>query len=158
MRISAKADYAIRALAHITAQGGHLPVKAEHIALAQGIPLTFLLGILRELKNAHFLRSQRGADGGFYLNRPASTITLAEVIRVVDGPLANVRDASLRQMTYVGPAARLADVWMAVRAALRSVLDVVTIADLASGSLPESVEAMAAGYAAQVSREPLTRG
>jgi Rrf2 family protein len=150
MRISARADYAIQALAYMAASGSTQPVKAEEIADAQGIPLKFLLGILGDLKNAQLVRSQRGAQGGFMLSRDAGKITLAEVIRLFDGPLANVRDQSLRRLAYAGPAASLPEVWMAVRASLKSVLEVVSVAQLASGTLPKRVRELAAQYEADV--------
>jgi Rrf2 family protein len=150
MRISARTDYAIQALAYMAASDSAGPVKAEEIADAQGIPLKFLLGILGDLKNAQLVRSQRGAQGGFTLSRDASKITLAEIVRLFDGPLANVRDSSLRTLSYAGPAESLHEVWKAVRASLRSVLEVVSIADLAGGNLPKRVRALAARYEADV--------
>jgi Rrf2 family protein len=146
VRISAKSDYAIRAMAELAAGQSATAVKAEHIADTQGIPLNFLLGILRELRNAHLVRSVRGRDGGYLLSRPAKEISLADVIRAVDGPLANVRDLSLSQLSYPGAAAPLRDVWMAVRGSLREVLENVTVADLASGRLPRSVQTLAARH------------
>jgi Rrf2 family protein len=147
MRISAKADYAVRAVAQISADGGLTnSVKAEQVSQAQHIPLNFLLGILRELKQAHLLRSQRGPDGGYLLKRPASEITVADVIRAVDGPLAQIRDVSMSELHYEGPAESLEDVWMAVRSSLRSVLEAVTIADLAAGRLPKNVRTLAERY------------
>ncbi len=146
MRISAKADYAVRAMTEIaTHEDG--PVKAEEVAVAQDIPLNFLLGILRELRQGQLLRSLRGRDGGYTLSRPAAEISLADVIRAVDGPLANVRDLSLSELAYQGSAEGLVEVWMAVRAALRSVLDQVTLEQLASGQLPAHVRELAAEYA-----------
>jgi Rrf2 family protein len=121
-------------------------VKAEQIAVAQDIPLNFLLGILRELRNSHLVRSQRGRDGGYVLSRPASEIALADVIRAVDGPLANVRDLSLTELSYPGAAESLREVWMAVRGSLREVLENVSIADLAAGRLPRNVKALAARH------------
>lgn len=150
MRISARADYAIQALAYMAATDSSAPVKAEEIAEAQGIPLKFLLGILGDLKNAQLVRSQRGAQGGFILSTPAREITLADVIRLFDGPLANVRDSSLRALSYAGPAQGLHDVWKAVRASLKLVLEGVTVADLAAGTLPKKVKELAAQYAADV--------
>jgi Rrf2 family protein len=140
VRISAKADYAVRATAELAATGGTKPVKAEQIASAQSIPLKFLLNILSELKHARIVRSQRGAEGGFQLARPAEQITLAEVIRAVEGPLASVHEARPEEIEYPGPAASLREVWVAVRANLRAVLEQVTVADLAGGSLPASVK------------------
>ena len=142
MRVSAKADYAIRAMVEIAAAGGG-PVKAERISQAQEIPTKFLENIMSDLRNAGLVRSQRGIEGGYWLLRPAEQIDLAQVIRAVDGPLANVRGVRSEQVAYRGSAAPLRDVWIAVRASLRSVLEHVTIEDVASGKLPESVEALA---------------
>lgn len=152
MRISARSDYALRALAHLAAASptGERSVKAEEIATAQAIPLKFLLEILRALRNDHLVRSQRGSEGGYALGRPATEITLADVLRALEGPLVTVHDASLAGLTYPAPAEALVDVWMATRAALRQVFDRVTIAELASGSLPPHVQALAAEYAASV--------
>jgi len=124
-------------------------VKAEDIADAQDIPLNFLLGILRELRNGQLVRSVRGREGGYLLSRPPSQIALADVIRVVDGPLANVRDMSLSQLSYPGAAAALRDVWMAVRGSLREVLENVSVGDLASGKLPKNVRLLAERHQAE---------
>src|SRR5205807_3204470 len=115
----------------------------EQLATAQSIPLKFLLGILNELKRAHLLRSQRGAEGGYLLRRPPSEISLADVIRAIDGPLANVHDLSLESLEYPEPAEALRDIWMAVRGSLRSVLETVSIEDLAAGKLPRHVRSLA---------------
>jgi Rrf2 family protein len=146
VRISAKSDYAIRAMSVLAAESDAGAVRAEDIAQAQDIPLNFLLGILRELKQAHLLRSQRGPDGGYLLRRPASDISVADVIRAVDGPLAQIRDVSMNELTYDGPAEVLPDVWMAVRSSLRSVLETVSIADLVSSRLPRHVRTLAEKY------------
>ncbi|HEX3823933.1 MAG TPA: Rrf2 family transcriptional regulator [Mycobacteriales bacterium] len=146
MRVSAKSDYAVRAMAELAVASEQGAVKAEQIAVAQDIPLNFLLGILRELRNSHLVRSQRGRDGGYVLSRPASEIALADVIRAVDGPLANVRDLSLTELSYPGAAESLREVWMAVRGSLREVLENVSIADLAAGRLPRNVKALAARH------------
>ncbi len=122
--------------------------KAEQISKAQDIPLKFLLAIMNELKRARLVRSQRGVEGGFVLARPADEITLADVIRAVDGPLANIHDSSLRDMAYPSPAEPLLEVWMAVRASLRCVLEEVTLDHLATGRLPKSVRSLAARYEA----------
>ncbi|MDX6285793.1 MAG: hypothetical protein QOG53_1278 [Frankiales bacterium] len=157
MRISAKSDYAVRAVAQISADGGLTDaVKAEQVSQAQQIPLNFLLGILRELKQAHILRSQRGPDGGYLLKRPAAEITVADVIRAVDGPLAQIRDVSMSDLHYEGPAEALEDVWMAVRSSLRSVLENVTIADLAANHLPKSVRTLADRYRARDAGESVS--
>ena len=157
MRISAKVDYAVRAMAQLAAEPEDEPVKAEDIARAQDIPLKFLLGILNDLKRAYLVRSQRGADGGYALMRPADEITLADVIRVIDGPLANVHDQSLSELSYAGPAKRLREVWMAVRASLRVVLETTTLADLAAGDLPEEVKELASTYQAEERRQRARR-
>jgi Rrf2 family protein len=147
VRISAKSDYAVRAMAQIAADGGHdAPVKAEQVSHEQDIPLNFLLGILRELKQALLLRSQRGPDGGYLLRRPAGEISVADVIRAVDGPLAQIRDVSMNDLTYEGPAEMLPEVWMAVRSSLRSVLENVSIADLVNSRLPKNVRTLAEKY------------
>jgi Rrf2 family protein len=139
VRISARTDYAVRALTELAARSGE-PVTAEQIARAQSVPLKFLLGILGELRRAGLVRSQRGPSGGYLLDRDPGTITVADVMRAVDGPLASVQDAKPEDVTYPGPAARLQDVWIAVRASLRLVLEEVTIAHLLAGKLPASVE------------------
>lgn len=150
VRISLKVDYALRAMAQIAADGGDEPVKAEEVATAQDIPLKYLLGILNELKRARLLRSQRGTQGGFSLTRPATEIALADVIRALDGPLADVHDESLTELSYPGVAASLVDVWMALRTALRDVFETVTLAHLVEGELPGDVAAMAEQYRADV--------
>ncbi len=142
MRVSAKVDYALRASAELAAAGKG-PVKGERIAQAQEIPLKFLENILLDLKHAGLVQSQRGAEGGYWLSRPADEITLAEVIRAVEGPIANVRGMRPEQVEYAGPAASLREVWIAVRGNLRSVLETVTVADLAEGQLPEAVSLIA---------------
>ncbi|MBV9412454.1 MAG: Rrf2 family transcriptional regulator [Acidimicrobiia bacterium] len=157
MRISAKVDYAVRAMAQLAAEPMDEPVKAEDIARAQDIPLKFLLGILNDLKRAYLVRSQRGAEGGYALARPADEITLADIIRVIDGPLANVHDLSLSELSYAGPAKRLREVWMAVRASLRSVLETTTLADLAAGDLPDEVRELASTYQAEERRQRARR-
>src|SRR3954454_21214330 len=134
-------------MAQLAADGGtDAPIKAEHVSQAQHIPLNFLLGILRELKQAHLLRSQRGPEGGYLLKRDAREITVADVIRAVDGPLAQIRDISMSDLHYEGPAEALEEVWQAVRASLRSVLEAVTIGDLAAGKLPRNVRNLADNY------------
>ena len=152
MRISVKVDYAVRAMCQLAAETADSdePVKADVLARAQGIPVKFLLGILADLKRAHLLRSQRGADGGYSLARPATEISLADVIRAIDGPLANVHDSSLAALEYEGAAHGLKEVWMAVRAALRSVLELVSLADMAKGELPDRVKELAGQYEADV--------
>ncbi len=143
MRVSAKADYAIRAAVELAAAGDG-PVKGERLAQAQEIPSNFLENILSDLRNAGIVASRRGADGGYWLARPAADVSLADVIRAVDGPLANVRGVRSEQVAYQGSAEKLRDVWVAVRASLRSVLENVTLADLANGELPASVRTLVA--------------
>jgi Rrf2 family protein len=143
MRVSAKVDYAVRAGAELAA-AGEGPVKGERIAQVQEIPLKFLENILLDLKHAGLVQSQRGVEGGYWLARPAEEISLAEVIRAVEGPIANVRGLRPEQVAYSGAAERLRDTWIAVRANLRAVLERVTLADLAAGRLPDEVAAIAA--------------
>jgi Rrf2 family protein len=144
MRVSAKADYAIRAAAELAAADPTVPLKAERIADAQGIPIKFLETILLELKNAGIVRSQRGPDGGYALAQPADRINLADVIRAVDGPLANVRGDRPENTSYAGAAKPLTQVWIAVRAALREILEHTTLADLAAGTLPDRITTLGA--------------
>jgi len=139
VRTTAKADYAVRAAVELAAAGDAGPVKAELISEAQGIPLNFLENILAELRRAGIVESRRGAAGGYLLARPAAEITVADVIRAVEGPLANVRGISPDALEYEGSAARLRDVWVALRANVRGVLEQVTLADVASGELPAHV-------------------
>ncbi len=139
MRISAKADYAVRAALELAAAGDG-PLKGELIAEAQGIPLKFLENILQELRHAGLVRSQRGPEGGYRLGRPASEIALGEVIRAVDGPLASVRGEAPEDLSYSGAADSLQTVWVALRANLRGVLDEVTLGQVAAGKLPAAVE------------------
>ena len=146
MRISTKIDYALRAMAELAAADSAEPLKAESIAKRQSIPLKFLLAILGELRRDHLVRSQRGPEGGYVLGRSAKTITLADVMRALEGPLADVHDDSLRLLHYPGPAAGLTDVWKAVRSSLRSVLETTTVGDLASGKLPRRVQLLAEAY------------
>ena len=143
MRVSAKVDYALRACAELAA-GGSGPIKGDRIAQSQEIPLKFLENILLDLKHAGLVASQRGAEGGYWLAQPAEEIALADVIRAVEGPIANVRGMRPEQVEYNGAASSLREVWVAVRANLRSVLETVTVADLAAGRLPDEVVAIAA--------------
>ena len=115
------------------------PVKGEKLADAQDIPLQFLEHILLDLKHSGIVRARRGAKGGYWLAKPAAEVTVAEVIRSVEGPIANVQSAPPESISYRGSAEHLQDVWIAVRASLRSVLENVTLADLANGELPEEV-------------------
>jgi Rrf2 family protein len=143
VRVSAKVDYALRACAELAASDGG-PIKGERLAQAQEIPLKFLENILLDLKHAGLVQSQRGAEGGYWLAQPAEEIALADVIRAVEGPIANVRGMRPEQVAYNGPATQLRDVWIAMRANLRSVLETVTLADLVAGRLPDQVASIAA--------------
>ena len=138
MQVSAKADYALRALSELAAAGGG-PVKGARLSAAQQIPPKFLENILIELRHAGIIHSQRGAEGGYRLARSADRINLAEIIRAVDGPLANVRGFRPEEVAYEGSAEHLVEVWIAVRASLRRVLEGVTLADLVAGKLPAPV-------------------
>lgn len=139
MRVSAKVDYAVRALAELAAAEGKGPVKGELIAVSQDMPLKFTENILSDLRRAGIVASQRGAVGGYWLSVPAETVTVADVIRLVEGALADVRGEPPEDVSYRGAAAALQEVWIATRATLRSVLEAVTIADVASGRLPAVV-------------------
>lgn len=138
MRVSAKTDYAVRALLELAvAEDG--PVKGELLAKAQAIPLKFLENILTDLRHAGIVRAQRGADGGYWLARSADRITLGEVIRAVDGPLASVRGEAPEDVAYDGAAENLRTVWVALRASMRSVVDEITLADVVADRLPARV-------------------
>ncbi len=138
MRTTAKADYAVRAAVELAAAGEM--VTAVEVAEAQSIPLNFLENILRDLRRAGLVESRRGQQGGYVLARPAEEISIADVIRAVEGPLANVRGLSPDQLDYEGTAAKLRDVWVALRASVRNVLEQVTLADVARGELPQHIE------------------
>ena len=140
MRVSAKADYAVRAAVELAAAADEGPIKGEKLAEAQDIPLQFLEHILLELKHNGIVRARRGAKGGYWLAREADDVTVAEVVRAVEGPIAHVQSAPPESITYRGHAKHLQEVWIAVRASLRSVLESVTLADLVSGDLPPVVE------------------
>ncbi|HZR96535.1 MAG TPA: RrF2 family transcriptional regulator [Gaiellaceae bacterium] len=140
MRTTAKADYAVRAAVELAAAGGL--VTAEHIAQVQGIPLNFLENILRDLRRAGVVESRRGQQGGYSLARRADEISIADVIRAVEGPLANVRGYPPEDLEYGGASVVLRDVWVALRANVRNVLERVTLADVASGELPEHVRVL----------------
>ena len=151
MRVSAKADYAIRAAVELAA-AGEGPVKGDRIAQAQDIPSNFLENILGDLRNAGLVASRRGADGGYWLARPAEEISLADVIRAVDGPLAAVRGERPEDVSYEGAAAPLQRVWIALRKNLREVVEHVTLADLANGTVLPAVSQKADDPEAWVTR------
>jgi Rrf2 family protein len=144
MRISAKADYAVRVAAELAAHPAGEPIKGEQLAHAQDAPLKFLENILGALRTSGIVASRRGAEGGYFLARKPGDVTVADVIRAVDGPLGAVRGAPPESLEYHGPATRLVDVWIAARASLREVLERVTLADLAAGHLPAKIERLAA--------------
>jgi len=151
MRMSAKAEYAIRAMVQLamvqlTEVNDGVLVKTDDLAKAQGIPAQFLVDILSDLRTDRLVRSHRGREGGYALARAAGDISIADVMRCIDGPLASVRDIALGDLPYSGPTAALTDVWRALRASMRSVLEETTLADVAAGTLPEHVGRLAGDY------------
>lgn len=143
MRITAKVDYAVRAVAELAAAPTG-PVKKAVLAERQRIPVNFLENILADLRRAGIVASQRGADGGYWLAQPAAEISVADVIRAVEGPLADVHGVPPEQVDYGGAARALQQVWVATRATLRNVLETVTLADIVAGALPEPVPSLVA--------------
>jgi Rrf2 family protein len=143
MRLSARADYALRAAIELAAASGGGHVTADQLAKAQGIPGKFLEAILTQLRRGGLVRSQRGPDGGFWLARPASEISLADIIRAIDGPLVGVRGERPENLGYIGAAEPLQTVWIALRANERAILEDVTLEHIVSGQLPESVVKLA---------------
>ncbi len=152
MRLNARVDYALRAVVELAAAGGTAdrPVTAERLATAQEIPPKFLESILLQLRRAGVIHSQRGPEGGYWLARPATEISLAEVIRVIDGPLANVRGQRPEALGYHGAAVSLQEVWIALRANEREILELVSVAQVASGQLPKRIRTLAANPEAWV--------
>jgi Rrf2 family protein len=138
VKVTAKADYAVRAMLELATVEEGL-VKGERIAQAQGIPLKFLENILIDLRHAGLVHAQRGAEGGYRLTRDPADVTLGEVIRAVEGPLASVRGEPPESVSYAGAAEHLQTVWVAVRASLRTVLDDLTLAEVVGGRLPSRV-------------------
>ena len=149
MRMSAKAEYAVRAMTHLASLSPGVLVKTDDLAKAQGIPAQFLVDILSDLRADRLVRSHRGREGGYTLARPADQISIADVLRCIDGPLASVRDIGLGDLPYSGPTVALTDVWRALRASMRSVLEGTTLADVAGGALPAHVNRMARDYLSQ---------
>jgi Rrf2 family protein len=139
VHISAKAEYAVRALLVMAADPDNKPIPGEAIARSQNMPMKFVENTLVELRRTGLVQSQRGAAGGFRLGRPANRITIADVVRAVDGPLAEVRGDRPENAVYEGPAEHLQTVWVATRAALRSVLEHVTLADVVNGRIPKKI-------------------
>lgn len=151
MRITAKVDYAVRAMTEMgAASGGFL--KGEVIARSQGVPAKFLENILADLRRSGLVASQRGAEGGYRLARPADAISVADIIRAVEGPLADVHGTPPEEVVYPGPAAHLQPVWVATRGALRSILEHVTVADIVAGRLPPAAQSFVADPDAWVRR------
>jgi Rrf2 family protein len=150
MRLSARADYALRAAVELAAAGGS-HVTADQLARTQNIPGKFLEAILTQLRRAGLARSQRGPEGGFWLARPASDISLADIIRAIDGPLVGVRGERPENVGYTGAAEPLRTVWIALRASERAILEEVTLEHIVSGKLPDSVQRLAENPAAWVS-------
>lgn len=151
MRLSARVDYALRAVCELTSAGeGAGPVTSERLATAQSIPPKFLESILLQLRRGGVVNAQRGPDGGYWLARPAAEVSLADIIRIIDGPLAHVRGQRPEELGYGGAARALQDVWIALRASEREILELVTIADVVSGELPKRVRDLIADPAAWV--------
>jgi Rrf2 family protein len=142
VRVTAKADYAVRAVVELASSTSEAPRKVDEVAQAQGIPLSFLENILTQLRSSGIVRSQRGPEGGYWLARPAAEVTLADVIRAVEGPLVGVRGQRPEEVAYSGSAESLKQVWVALRTNLRKVLEHVTVADVAAGKLPKEVIAL----------------
>nr|WP_269326485.1 Rrf2 family transcriptional regulator [Kineosporia mesophila] len=144
VRISAKTDYAVRAALELAAAPEGVWIKTETVAERQSIPLPFLLNILAELRTAGLVQSRRGAEGGYRLALPSTEIKIADVIRVIDGPLANIAGERPEDVAYSGAATALRDIWVALRAKMRVVLEGATLADVANGTLPAEVTALLA--------------
>jgi Rrf2 family protein len=149
MRMSAKAEYAVRAMVQLAAAEEGSVVKTDDLAKAQAIPPQFLVDILSDLRTDRLVRSRRGREGGYELARPAAEISIADVLRCIDGPLASVRDIGLGDLPYSGPTASLTDVWRALRASMRSVLEETSLADVAGSALPPHVARFADDYRGQ---------
>ncbi|HXN38928.1 MAG TPA: Rrf2 family transcriptional regulator [Solirubrobacteraceae bacterium] len=142
MHVTAKADYAVRAIVELANSSQDSPRKVDEVAQAQNIPVSFLENILTQLRSSGIVRSQRGPEGGYWLAHPANEVTLAQIIRAVEGPLVGVRGQRPEEIEYIGSAESLKQVWVALRANLRKVLEHVTVAQVATGELPEEVLAL----------------
>jgi len=142
MHVTAKADYAVRAVIELADSSQGSPRKVDSVAQAQAIPVSFLENILTQLRSAGIVRSQRGPEGGYWLARPSDEVSLADVIRAVEGPLVGVRGQRPEEIEYGGSAESLQQVWIALRANLRKVLEHVTVADVAAAKLPKDVLAL----------------
>ena len=142
MHVTAKADYAVRAVVELSDSSQQAPRKVDDIAQAQSIPVSFLENILTQLRSSGIVRSQRGPEGGYWLAHPPEEVNLAQVIRAVEGPLVGVRGQRPEEIEYHGSAESLQQVWIALRANLRKVLEQVSVADVARGRLPREVQAL----------------
>src|SRR6202051_3212834 len=142
MHVTAKADYAVRAVVELASSSQGSPRKVDEVAQAQGIPVSFLENILTQLRSAGIVRSQRGPEGGYWLAKPAEEVSLAQIIRAVEGPLVGVRGQRPEEIEYVGSAESLQEVWIGVRSNLRKVLENVSVADVSNGKLPKDVIAL----------------
>jgi Rrf2 family protein len=141
VRISAKVDYAVRAAIEL-ARAGSGPTKGDRIATVQGVPVAFLENILADLRRAGLVGSRRGTEGGYWLAIPAADVSVADIVRAVEGPLADVRGEPPEDLRYPAETDALRDMWIALRANVRAVLEQVTVADLAAGALPPNVQAL----------------
>jgi Rrf2 family protein len=149
MRMSAKAEYAVRAMVELATADEGVILKTDELAQAQGIPPQFLVDILSDLRTDRLVRSRRGRDGGYELGRAAAEISIADVLRSIDGPLASVHDTGLGDLPYSGATTALTDLWRALRASMRSVLEETSLADVATGKLPHHVANLAHNYLSQ---------
>src|SRR6202171_5465324 len=145
MHVTAKADYAVRAVVELANSKQDSPRKVDEVAKAQGIPVSFLENILTQLRSSGIVRSQRGPEGGYWIAQPADQVNLAQIIRAVEGPLVGVRGQRPEEIEYTGSAQQLQQVWIALRANLRAVLENVTVADVARGKLPKEILALTKG-------------
>ncbi len=142
MHVTAKADYAVRAVVELADSSQAAPRKVEDIATSQAIPVSFLENILTQLRSSGVVRSQRGPEGGYWLAHPPEEVNLAQIIRAVEGPLVGIRGQRPEEIEYAGSSQALQQVWIAVRANLRAVLEEVTVADVAAGNLPKGIMAL----------------
>lgn len=142
MHVTAKADYAVRAVVELASSSQGSPRKVDEVAKAQGIPVSFLENILTQLRSSGIVRSQRGPEGGYWLAHAPSEVSLADVIRAVEGPLVGVRGQPPEEIEYSGSAESLQSVWIALRTNLRKVLETVSVADVAAGKLPKEIVAL----------------
>ena len=145
MRLTAKVDYALRAVCALAEAPEGRPMTSDAVAAAEGIPQRFLEVILRDLRRGGLVDSRRGLQGGHLLARPAADVSIADVIRVVDGPLATVRSMRPEQVAYQGSSVHLREVWFALRATERQILERTSVADVVSGELSPEVRAALEG-------------